>query len=322
VASTYELETQDLSEDLCALLRRVDPSSYREDAEPETRASVSAIQARLRALVEAAEQDPHLRRLREGLQTLLATLERSTPEANRAPREAWTAFQKEVQPAYEALAQGLRSLAVPVPSVRPTNYTRSLFHVFCGVSAFSLLRFLPGRSWLIGLSLSFAVAAWTMEIARRRSDDVNERLMRLFGKVAHPHERYRINSSTWYTTALFLLALFAPMPAAELAVLVLAVADPAAALVGRRFGKTRLRAGRSLEGTVAFFAVGSAVSLGLLLALHPLALPVTLTLAVTAGLSGALAELYSTRLDDNFTIPVTVALAVGLVARFVVTAGF
>jgi dolichol kinase len=325
VASTYELETLDLSQDLCALLRRVDPSAYREEAEPETRASVSEIQVRLRALVASAEQDAppaHLPRLREGMQTLLTTMERSTPASTPSPREAWTAFQKEVQPAYESLAQALRALAVPVPSVRPTNYTRSLFHVFCGIASLSLVRVLPGRSWLIGVSLSFAVAAWTMEIVRRQSNGFNERIMRLFGKVAHPHERYRVNSSTWYTSALALLALFAPLPAAEIAVIVLAFADPAAALVGRRHGRTRLRAGRSLEGTLAFFAVGTLVSLAVLFAFHPLAFPAMLALAAAAGVSGALAELFSTSLDDNFTIPVAVAAAVGLVARLVVAGSF
>ncbi|MFO0759578.1 MAG: hypothetical protein U0359_24005 [Byssovorax sp.] len=321
MTSVYELETQGLSEDLCALLLSVDPSSFREETGPEAHASAGRIQTRLRALVEAAEQDAHLRRLRQGLETLLSTLERSTPEPARATREAWTAFQKEVQPAYEALAQTLRSLAVPAPTVRPTNYKRSLFHVACGAAAFGLMRLLPGRAWLVGLSLAFAIAAWTMEIARRHSGDVNDRLMRLFGKVAHPHERYRVNSSTWYTTALFLLSIAAPLPAAEIGVVVLAVADPAAALIGRRYGKTKLRAARSLEGTLAFLAVGAALSLALLAGLHPQPLPIMLLLAATAGLSGALAELYSTRLDDNFTIPVTVAAAVGFAGQMLLAGG-
>jgi dolichol kinase len=285
LTSTLQLETQVLSEELCALLRRV-------------------------------------HRLREGLRTLLATVERSTPSSARAPREAWTAFQKEVQPAYEALAQGLRSLAVPAPTVRPTNYTRSLFHVASGLSALALVHYVPSRSWLIGVSLAFAASGWTMELSRRRSRWVNERLMRVFSPVAHPHERYRVNSSTWYTTALLLLALFAPLPAAEIGVTVLALADPAAALVGRRYGRTRLRAGRSLEGTLAFFAVGAAASLVLLTLLHPMAVPAMLALAAAGGVAGAITEVFSTRLDDNFTIPIAVAAAVGLVGRLVVTGAF
>src|SRR5580704_1350035 len=111
------------------------------------------------------------------------------------------------------------------PIVRPTNVTRSLFHVASGVVALVLMRLLPGRAWLVGVSAAFAVAGWSMETARRRSAAANAVLMRLFAPVAHAHERHRVNSATWYVTALFALSLFAPLRAAEVGVLVLAVAD-------------------------------------------------------------------------------------------------
>ena len=43
---------------------------------------------------------------------------------------------------------------------------------------------------------------------------------------------------------------------------------------------------------------------------HGLPRPAALVLAVTGALAGALAELGSSRLDDNFTIPVAAAAAV------------
>ena len=50
---------------------------------------------------------------------------------------------------------------------------------------------------------------------------------------------------------------------------------------------------------------------------YGLALPALLTLAIVGGLVGALTELASTRFDDNFTIPVTVALAVSIAQALV-----
>jgi dolichol kinase len=201
--------------------------------------------------------------------------------------------------------------AVPVPhAVRPTNLVRSAFHVASGGVALAALRLLPGRGWVVAVASAFAVAAWTMEISRRRSVAVNERLMRLFGPVAHPSERHRVNSSTWFVTALLLLGAFAPSSAAEVGVLVLALADPAAGLVGRRFGRTRLRAGRSLEGTLAFLGVAALASFAWLSGAGGLATSSALILAVAGGSVGAVTELASIRLDDNFTIPVSVALAV------------
>lgn len=198
---------------------------------------------------------------------------------------------------------------------RPTNVARSFFHVASGALSLALIQLLPGRGWLIGASAAFVVAAWSMEIGRRLSPAMNDRLMRFFGPVAHVHERHEVNSSTWYVTALLLLALFAPMEAAAVAVVVLAVGDPFAALVGRRFGRRRFASGRSLEGGVAFLVAGFGVAWVSLASLYALPGHVTLLVALAGAAAGAVAELVSYRLDDNFTIPAasaataTVALA-------------
>jgi dolichol kinase len=218
------------------------------------------------------------------------------------------------KPAYDAPALDLGDLVAP--PIRATNYARSTFHVGSALLALALLTWLPGRAWVVAVSACFALAGWTMEIARRRSPAANERLMALFAPVAHPHERHGINSSTWYVTALLLLGLFAPLRAAELGIVVLGLADPAAGLIGRRFGRTRLRANRSLEGTVGFVAVGALAAGAWLHLGHGVALPAAATLAVVAGVAGALTELWSTRLDDNFTIPVVVAAAVTAAQAF------
>jgi dolichol kinase len=203
-------------------------------------------------------------------------------------------------------------LETPAAPARPQNLSRSGFHVASALTALALIHWLPSRAWLIGVSVAFAASGWTMEIVRRRSPAANQRLMALFAPVAHPHERHGINSSTWYCTALVLLALFAPVRAAELGVLVLGLADPAAGLIGRRFGRTRLRANRSLEGSVGFVVVGALAAGAWLAIAYGMALPALAVLAVVGGLAGALIELGSTKLDDNFTIPVTVALAVAV----------
>lgn len=221
----------------------------------------------------------------------------------------------------DLIAQPEEVSTPPAPPVsrpaRPANATRSLFHVGSAAFALALLRFLPGRPWIIGVSAAFAISGWTMELARRQSPAVNARLMALFSRVAHPHERHGVNSSTYYVTALLLIALVAPLRAAEVGVLVLGLADPAAGLIGRRFGRTRLRANRSLEGTLGFVAVGALAAGVWLATVHAIALPALAILALVAGVSGALTELASTRLDDNFTIPVAVTAAVSLAQALV-----
>lgn len=176
--------------------------------------------------------------------------------------------------------------------------------------ALTAIALLPSRGWLIAIPGAFAVYAWSMEIARRSSPRLNDRLMRFYGAIVHPHERYRVNSATWYGTALVLLALFATVPAMVTAVVVLGVADPIAGFVGRRWGSRTLRAGRSLEGSLAFFVSGTVAAAVALAIAHVGSPAAIVVLAGLAGLAGAIAELFATHLDDNFTIPI----AVGAVA--------
>jgi len=90
----------------------------------------------------------------------------------------------------------------------------------------------------------------------------------------------------------------------------LALADPAAAIVGRRFGERRFAGwghGRSLEGSVAFLLVTAVASGSIALAV-PGGLP-ALRLAVGCGAVGALVEAISPTGVDNLTAPVAVAAA-------------
>lgn len=162
------------------------------------------------------------------------------------------------------------------------------------------------------LAGGFTAFAWTLEITRRRSPRWNDTLMRALGVVAHAHERHQVNSSTWYTTALFLLSLFTPPAFCAIAIVVLGLGDPAAALIGRRWGRTRLASGRSLEGSLAFVVVGLVSAWIALTIFHP-ELPHPALYALGGALAGAIAELLTRRIDDNFAIPLAAAAGAGLV---------
>ncbi len=207
----------------------------------------------------------------------------------------------------------------PAVTRRPENYARSLFHVLSAAMAFLALRFIPERKWLVVASGSLALFAWSLETLRRVHPPANTYLMRFFSRIAHAEETHKVNSSTWYLTALLGLALFSPVRAAELGVVVLGLADPAAGFIGRRIGRIKLRKNRSLEGTLGFFAVGMAAAFAILLAFHPMPLASMLAIAAVAGTAGAVVELATIRLDDNFTIPVAVAFVVAVFERLVLT---
>jgi dolichol kinase len=224
-------------------------------------------------------------------------------------------FRAHAQPAYESLAACLRDQGTHVPSLRPTNYTRNVFHVLNAVWVLLLVQVvLVPTGTLLWVALGGAIWAWSMEIARRRSPAINVLLMRVFRRVAHPHEAHRINSATWYATALVVLASLFEVRAGVIGLAILGIGDPLAAVVGRRFGSIRLIHGRSLQGTLAFVAGGTVAGVVAQQIWYPGPLPRMLALAAAGALVGGVAELLAKRIDDNLAIPVASAAGVTLAA--------
>ncbi|MEM9691400.1 MAG: hypothetical protein AAGA56_02555, partial [Myxococcota bacterium] len=54
-------------------------------------------------------------------------------------RSAWEGYRKRIGDAYERLSVSFRAEAVELPTLRPTNYTRSLFHVGAGLGVLLLI---------------------------------------------------------------------------------------------------------------------------------------------------------------------------------------
>jgi len=159
--------------------------------------------------------------------------------------------------------------------------------------------------WVAG---SIAGTFWVLEALRRPFPRFNVLLMRFFRPIAHTAEAHRVNSATWYMTALTLLALTQSTFLCVVGVAVLGFADPAASFFGRRWGRVPLVRGRTLEGTVGFVVAGTIVATAALQLVGPRpTLGLALLVAFASALAGAVAELLSRRLDDNFTIPLVSA---------------
>ena len=112
----------------------------------------------------------------------------------------------------------------------------------------------------------------------------------------------------WFPTAVALAFLIAADRPAHyaLALVVLALADPAAALVGRARGAHRFRVGagwKSVEGSLAFFAVASATIAAGLGWSTPLAAPTVLAFAAAIGALLAIVEAVSPAGTDNLFVP-------------------
>ncbi len=299
--SAFALESGDLALELHRLLAELDRSRFRWKrvviSLPERLTRVRA------SLSELARRDSGAApALRERVIELKSAIEASSPSSD--VRAEWLAFRAKVVPAYEALAASLRDSSIHVPSLRPKNYVRNAYHVANAAVSIAILELVPSWTWAIAIAFSAAAAGWTMEISRRASPQINEKLMKLFGAVAHPHEAHRINSATWYVSAIAAISLTREIIPCALALATLGLGDPIAAIVGRRWGRIRIVNGRSVEGTTAFIVAATLGGIALLMLVHHMALGPAALVALAASTAGAIAELYSRRIDDNLSIPV------------------
>lgn len=225
--------------------------------------------------------------------------------------QAWAGFRERLEKAYDALRPTVKGL----PELRPTNYARSVMHVTTAVVCLLLVEHVLSPMGMIITAAVGAVWCWAMEIGRIFSKSLNDFLLRSMAAVAHPHERRHVNSATWYTTALLVLALLFTPKVCVVALAVLGLADPAAGFVGRRWGRIKLVNGRSLEGTTAFMIVGTLAGLAALSIWHPdVHTGLALLISAGAAFAGAVTELFSKRIDDNLSIPIAAACGAWAVA--------
>lgn len=310
-------ESGELVRDLYGTLSEMDEARWRSDAADTARARIREISARIATLVE--ERWPERAEVvRERLAALRDRLVRELPDEEGTIAKAtarWVAFRSAVTPAYEAVSRKLRDWEIHVPTLRPTNYRRSAFHVLNAVVCLSILYFVPHPAWCLAITGPLFAWAWTMETMRRTRPEMNAKLMRFFAPIAHPYEHHRINSGTWYITSIFLLSLTMSPLVCAIGLAVLGVGDPVAGLVGRAWGRTKIMHGRTVEGGLAFLgaAIPAAVLAGFLFA-PALPLGVLVALASSAALAGAVAEIVSLRIDDNLSVGLVATGAAALMA--------
>ena len=317
------LESSDLARELHSLLQSIDPARWRQDMADVARQRLDRIREQLSQILdsyEAPQQGSSMAMLYESLQNLARQMEELCPDADESSahmKEQWRLLQTRLQPTYATVAACLEPLSKPVPKLRPTNWGRSLFHLTNSIMCLLLVQHVLDRTGMIAVACGMALFAWTAEALRAKYKGVTRFFMIFLGKFAHPHEHHRVNSSTWFCTALGIMSLTTMPLAASVGIMVLGLADPVAAIVGRRYGRTKLYASRTLEGSMAFVVTGFVISLVMMVIYYPtVGLGAGLLIAACGAVFGAVAELFSARLDDNLTIPIAAAMGATVAMQF------
>jgi dolichol kinase len=136
---------------------------------------------------------------------------------------------------------------------------RRVFHAVCGLLIVGVLGFSDlSRTMVGGGLLLLAAGALVLDGVRLGSTRVNRWFFRLLRPFASPREARGIASSTWFLLGTGLTVMLFPRGLAIPALLVLALADPAASYLGRRMGRRPFGTG-TVEGSMVFLGVSAAV---------------------------------------------------------------
>jgi dolichol kinase len=189
---------------------------------------------------------------------------------------------------------------MPSPGV-----SRALFHLVTGLLLVLLVQ-ATGRGaglWILGSGLTLVGIA---EGVRLAVPSINRFLVERFGYLLKVEERSRPTGVGFFLAGVWLVLFLCDLEIALLSMIILAAGDPAAAVVGKRWGRIRIGQ-KTLEGTLAFCVV--AWTLGWVF--QGIGFDYSLSILALGVASAALVELMPLRIDDNLILP----LAAGLVMQ-------
>lgn len=183
------------------------------------------------------------------------------------------------------------------------HLSRRFFH-FLGVAAFVYLYQILDHPAAIKASLAFCVVSIFGEIARFKIPFINRALVTSMGRVMRKQELRNIAGLTYLAFGGFIVIYVFPKPIATLALLMLAVGDPASSIFGILYGKDKIVGNKTLQGAIAGFVACSIVAFIYFAIIHLHSERIILV-SLVSGAIGTIAELIPVgKLDDNFTLPV------------------
>lgn len=191
---------------------------------------------------------------------------------------------------------------------------RKLLHLLA--MAYPVGYLIVPEPWNVRIMVLLSLLALGLDVLRSRHAATHRFFEQFFGFMMRGRERDVLgqgpvfNGATWVTVSFTLLALFFPYPVATVSFALFMFGDAAAALIGRRFGRTSwLRKSATIEGSAAFLMAGFLVAGILVSGVLPGAafdIPwIALSGAVVAAM---LLEAAPLPVNDNLVAPLGAAL--------------
>ena len=184
---------------------------------------------------------------------------------------------------------------------------RKLIHL--AGTAFPLLYLLAPRHIVLGIALIVLVLSVAVEWGRQRWPPLARLFEWFIGPALRQGEERKPTTGTWSMLGIIISLLLFKREFAIPAMLYAHVGDPAAEIIGRRWGRHRIPNGKSLEGSLGCFSVSLIIGL-----ICTQLLPLSLGVAALGALAATLAEAAPLPLGDNLLMAPVAGLAMSLPA--------
>ena len=176
---------------------------------------------------------------------------------------------------------------------------RKTFHILSLIYVIAFW-FLPRNVVLIGFLIAIVIVL-IGEFVRAKNEKFNVFILKVLGGVHRATEVHKISGLPWTLSGAFLTILLFPNKIFVLAsFLYLSFGDACAALFGKTYGKHKIYAGKSLEGTFACFCACLIVGLVIFLSSGQFTFTNGFLFAIVGALIAAFIETIPWPLNDNF----------------------
>jgi len=174
---------------------------------------------------------------------------------------------------------------------------RYLWHLLGGLLLPTIYYFTDRRISLVIFGIFF-IFFFLIDLFRLHHPRLNEWVFKYLGVIAKEEERDRFSGNLYYTLGAFLSVLLFEKGIAIASLCFVACGDLIASLVGKRWGRIKIKE-KSLEGGLGFLLACLLIGIVLLV----LRLKLSFGILLIGALTASIVELFSPGRMDNLTVP-------------------
>jgi dolichol kinase len=198
----------------------------------------------------------------------------------------------------------------PTATRKSLQIPRRLFHASMGISVGLVYQFLLTHSRAIYILGFCACVVYILEQIRINYPELSGNIKIINKYLFRAEEQLKESAGVPYVMGVLLTLISFPKVVALVAIYTLAVADPLSAIIGIKYGKTKIVKGKSLEGSLAFFTASLIITFLVFFwwtSYLQIMLGSIILLSFLVAFIGSLFEMIPLRIDDNLTIPLFTA---------------